>query len=69
MRITETKLGEFHLHKWRYSLVDKPYPKPFEYMKVPNPLVLACYGFVGSRVEGAAISRIEAAESIRKMHS
>jgi renalase len=55
---------EIHIHKWKYSLVDNSYKKPFEALKNPLPLILAGDGFVGGRIEAAAISGIEAAEYI-----
>jgi hypothetical protein len=66
--LLKIEVTEIHIHKWRYSLVERAYNKTFEFLELPLPLILAGDGFVGGRVEGAAISGIEAADYIiRKM--
>ena len=50
------------LHRWRYSLVTKPFSKPFYTLSTPGPLVIAGDGFYGARIESAFLSGKAGAE-------
>lgn len=66
--LLSVKVETIHLHKWRYSLVDKAYNISFEVLNEPNPIILAGDGFISGRIESAAISAIEASEYICYKH-
>ncbi|MBJ7899426.1 MAG: NAD(P)-binding protein [Cyanobacteria bacterium RI_101] len=59
-----SKVLTTHLHRWRYSQVLQPYPEPCLSLPAPGPLVLGGDGFVGGKVEGAALSGLALAQSL-----
>ncbi len=52
------------LHRWRFSLVTKPFTKPFYSIATPGPLVMAGDGFNGARIESAFLSGKAGAEHL-----
>ncbi|MFZ5515916.1 MAG: NAD(P)/FAD-dependent oxidoreductase [Candidatus Zhuqueibacterota bacterium] len=58
------EIVEYQIHRWRYSQPIQSYGQPFLYLPEPGPMVFAGDGFVGNRVESAALSGIRAAEFI-----
>jgi predicted NAD/FAD-dependent oxidoreductase len=55
---------DYHIHKWRYSIPRKSYPKKFEYINDPGPIYLAGDAFMGNSAESAFLSGLHAAESL-----
>jgi hypothetical protein len=56
----ESKITEASLQKWRYALPISPFEQPFFFSR-RHSLLMAGDAFGGPRVEGAALSGIEAA--------
>lgn len=56
----QSEIEEVTFHKWRYALPRSPFEQPFFFSR-RHALMLAGDAFGGPRVEGAALSGIEAA--------
>lgn len=56
--------SKYQLHRWRYSQPVASDPKSYLIADQPAPLVFAGDGFLGSRIEGAALSGLAAAEGL-----
>lgn len=56
----EASVTEWQLHRWRYALPEAPRPEPIV-IPGPAPLIFAGDAFGGAKIEGAALSGIEAA--------
>lgn len=56
----QSEIAEVTFHKWRYALPISPFEQPFFFSR-RHSLMLAGDAFGGPRVEGAALSGIEAA--------
>ena len=52
----------YQVHRWRFAQPITSYPDPFSAVSGPTPLVFAGDVFGGGRVEGAALSGLQAAE-------
>jgi len=52
------------VHRWRYSRPLVVHPKSYFMLDDPAPLVFAGDGFHGSKIEGAALSGLAAAEAL-----
>lgn len=58
----DARVTEFQVHGWRYSQPVNPYPEPC--LVVEQSLIFAGDGFGSSRVEGAALSGLAAADAL-----
>ena len=56
------------LHRWRFAKPVLTFGEPFLFTETPGPLFMAGDSFEGTRVEGAAISGIRAAEAVIEKH-
>ena len=52
----------YQVHRWRFAQPITSYPEPFSVLAGPPPLLFAGDAFGGGRVEGAALSGLQAAE-------
>lgn len=59
-----SRVAETSLTRWRYSWVTQPYPEPCFVASEDPPLLFAGDAFGPSKVEGAALSGLAAADSI-----
>lgn len=63
--VLHTDLDGVHLHRWRYATPTNPIGRPCDLIDVAGaPLALAGDGFLGGRVEGAALSGLAAADHL-----
>ncbi len=56
-----SRITDWQVHRWRYSLVSSSGPEPCFFSPSPAPLVLAGDAFGGARIEGAFLSGCAAA--------
>jgi hypothetical protein len=56
----------WQLHRWRYAVPENATPPPLVFT-APAPLVFAGDAFGGSKVEGAALSGLQAADRIKDL--
>ncbi len=54
----------YQVHRWRYSRPFLVHPKAFLMVDDPAPVVFAGDGFRGSKIEGAALSGLAAADAL-----
>ncbi|GHB71093.1 NAD(P)/FAD-dependent oxidoreductase [Persicitalea jodogahamensis] len=59
--IPAENVGEYQVHRWRYSLADMRSPEPFAALNTPFPLLMGGDGFGMGNVEGAFQSGLQMA--------
>ncbi|MGE0103338.1 MAG: NAD(P)/FAD-dependent oxidoreductase [Blastocatellales bacterium] len=63
-KFINSEIGTYQLHRWRYSQPVDVYPEPCLAVDGAPPLIFAGDAFGGPKVEGAAISGMEAAQKV-----
>lgn len=62
--LPKDRIESFQVHRWRYSLAEKCYPKPYFVCAVPFTLFIGGDGFGQGNVEGAFQSGLQMARAL-----
>ncbi len=60
--VAPASVGQFQVHRWRYSLAERRHPQPFITASTPFKLLLGGDGFGAGNVEGAFQSGLQMAQ-------
>jgi predicted NAD/FAD-dependent oxidoreductase len=68
-KLLDSRVVDYHIHRWRYSRPANFYHKRFEYIEQPGSLYLAGDSFMGNNIESAYLSGMEAAKNLYEKFS